>query len=166
MSKFVEKSYRQNQGHYAEHVCTGDLAEHASCWLNADTVDSWRHQRMYSCLDPIIERDMPASWLTIGDGRYGADSRYIRSKGGTASPSDIDDSLLKEANEKGLLDGFYRENAERLSFSSDSFDYVLCKESYHHFPRPMLALYEMLRVAKNGVVFKSEKIKVMLLRAC
>src|SRR5262249_1159034 len=29
---------------------------------------------------------------------------------------------------------------------------VFCKESYHHFPRPMLALYEMLRVARKSVV--------------
>lgn len=32
------------------------------------------------------------------------------------------------------------------------FDFVLCKESYHHFPRPPIALYEMLRVARRGVV--------------
>jgi SAM-dependent methyltransferase len=44
------------------------------------------------------------------------------------------------------------ENAESLSFQDSVFDYVFCKESYHHFPRPMLALYEMLRVAKSGVL--------------
>jgi len=29
---------------------------------------------------------------------------------------------------------------------------VLCKEAFHHFPRPMVALYEMLRVARKAVV--------------
>lgn len=34
----------------------------------------------------------------------------------------------------------------------DAFDYVLCKDSYHHMPRPMIALYQMLRVARRAVV--------------
>jgi hypothetical protein len=43
------------------------------------------------------------------------------------------------------------ENAERLTFRDETFDYVFCKESFHHFPRPYLALYEMLRVARRAV---------------
>lgn len=34
----------------------------------------------------------------------------------------------------------------------NSYDFVLCKESYHHFPRPPIAFYEMLRVANKAVV--------------
>lgn len=37
-------------------------------------------------------------------------------------------------------------------FKNEAFDYVFCKESYHHFPRPMIALYEMLRVARKAVI--------------
>ena len=44
------------------------------------------------------------------------------------------------------------ENAESLSFEDEAFNFVLCKEAYHHFPRPMIALYEMLRVARKAVV--------------
>lgn len=44
------------------------------------------------------------------------------------------------------------ENAEKLSSPNETLDFVLCKESYHHFTRPMLALYEMLRVATKAVV--------------
>ena len=43
------------------------------------------------------------------------------------------------------------ENAEKLNFENQSFDYVFCKEALHHFPRPYVALYEMLRVARKGV---------------
>jgi hypothetical protein len=60
---------------------------------------------------------------------------------------------------------------ESLSFDDFEFDYILCKESYHHFPRPMLALYEMLRVARKGVVLIepndiciSNKLTIMLFR--
>jgi SAM-dependent methyltransferase len=49
--------------------------------------------------------------------------------------------------------GDYRaENAEAIRADADAFDYVLCKEAYHHFPRPPIALYEMLRVARKAVV--------------
>lgn len=44
------------------------------------------------------------------------------------------------------------ENAENLSFIDLSLDYILCKESYHHFPRPYAGLYEMVRVARKGVI--------------
>jgi ubiquinone/menaquinone biosynthesis C-methylase UbiE len=65
--------------------------------------------------------------------------------------SDITDVLLKEAEAIGYISKYQIENAESLSFEDSKFDYVFCKESYHHFPRPMLALYEMLRVAKKGI---------------
>jgi SAM-dependent methyltransferase len=44
------------------------------------------------------------------------------------------------------------QNAEQLTYNDGAFDYILCKESYHHFPRPYAALYEMIRVAKKAIV--------------
>jgi SAM-dependent methyltransferase len=44
------------------------------------------------------------------------------------------------------------ENAEVLSFQDRSFDFVFCKESYHHFQRPIRALHEMFRVARRAVL--------------
>jgi len=124
----------------------------AKSWLNADTVDSWRHQRMYRSIDPLLSCYPTARWLTIGDGRYGNDAHYIQQKGRNALATDISDLLLKEAKEIGYVTDWRKENAESLTFSEEEFDFVLCKESYHHFPRPMVALYEMIRVAKIGVV--------------
>lgn len=43
-------------------------------------------------------------------------------------------------------------NAEKLNYPENEFDWVICKESYHHFSRPPVAFYEFLRVAKKGVV--------------
>ena len=45
------------------------------------------------------------------------------------------------------------ENMEALSYKSSSFDLVFVKEALHHVPRPILGLYEMLRVAKKAVIF-------------
>lgn len=121
-------------------------------WKNSNTVDYWRHERMYHQLDPIIMAYPNSKWLTVGDGRYGTDAHYLNQSGIDALPTDINDECLKLAKEEGFIPGYAVENAEKLSFDDNHFDFVLCKESYHHFPRPMLALYEMLRVAKNGIV--------------
>ena len=122
-------------------------------WKNKKTVDFWRHERMYSCLSPILSSYPSSSWLTVGDGRYGTDANYILSKGEKdVLATDISDTYLKIAYEEGFINKYKVENAEQLSFSNDSFDFVLCKESYHHFPRPMVALYEMIRVARKGVI--------------
>lgn len=124
----------------------------AKTWLNPDTVGAWRHTRFYKSLDPLLRIYPEATWVTVGDGRYGRDANYIREKGLKVLATNISDVLLKEAKEIGYIDAYSQENAENLSFSDREFDFVLCKESYHHFPRPMIALYEMLRVAKKGVV--------------
>ena len=47
---------------------------------------------------------------------------------------------------------YERQNAERLAIDSRSFDLVFCKESLHHLARPVLGLYEMLRVCRQAVV--------------
>lgn len=121
-------------------------------WLNEDTVDYWRHQRMYQSLDPILESDISSSWVTVGDGRYGRDANYIIKKGHDCLATDICDDLLKIAKDKNYISTYQKENAEFLSFQDNTFDYAFCKESYHHFPRPTIALYEMLRVARKGVI--------------
>jgi ubiquinone/menaquinone biosynthesis C-methylase UbiE len=107
---------------------------------------------MYACVDPLLELYPDSEWLTVGDGRFGKDAHYLLSKGHNVVASDISDTLLRVAAAKGYIRDFKAANAESLPFGNGSFDFVFCKESYHHFPRPMLALYEMLRVAKKGAV--------------
>ena len=121
-------------------------------WFESGTVDLWRHLRMFRLLDPFLEEFSGADWLTVGDGTYGTASRYVQKRGSDALPVDINVSLLQLSKEHGLINDYRRENAESLSFPDCSFDFSVCKESYHHFPRPMIALYEMIRVSKKAVV--------------
>lgn len=150
-TSYHELNYQDNTRHYKDFVAGGASEEQARTWLQKDTVDAWRHQRLYGCLDPLL-MDEGATWVTIGDGRFGKDSWYIAEKGREVVATDLDDSLLSAAREMGLIARYSQQNAEALSFADASFDYVFCKDSYHHFPRPMLALYEMLRVASKAVV--------------
>ena len=148
MSDFNTKSYELHKKHFEE--TSGAQLEN---WKRNDTVDYWRHERSYSLMNPLLAAYPEASWLTVGDGRYGTDAHYILGKGmKQVMASDISDTLLIEAKRDGFITDYRTENAEKMTFPDGHFDFVLCKEAYHHFPRPAIALYEMLRVAKKGVI--------------
>ena len=152
MTDFSKLSYESHEKHFLDYASGGDKEKHAKTWFKEDTIDAWRHLRMYKLINPLLELYPDANWLTVGDGRYGKDAHYIEEKGVNVLASDISDVLLKEAKASGYIENYKKENAESLSFSDNEFDFTFCKEAYHHFPRPMIALYEMLRVSRQGVV--------------
>ena len=124
-----------------------------SCYSAPASIDAWRHRRMLATLAPLLEEYPAATWLTVGDGAYGSDAHYLQSHGATATASSLTDGRLSVAQQRGYIRSYCTQNAEALSAADDSYDFVLCKESYHHFPRPPLAFYEMLRVARRAAIF-------------
>ena len=124
-----------------------------------ESIDNWRHTRM---LDTIIEiinyskenkKNLTNSWVTIGDGRFADNAHYLHEKGlNEVISTSITEDNLKYARDNNYIKKFKVENAENLSFQDKSIDFILCKESYHHFPRPPIALYEMMRVAKQAII--------------
>lgn len=149
---FTAPSYRLHERAYDVYSMCGARASHAAAWLERGTINCWRFDRMYACADSLLEAFPGATWLTVGDGRFGMDAIYLQEHGAQSFPTDISGTLLEESKSKGLIRDYRVENAESLSFQDQSFDFVFCKESYHHFPRPMCALYEMLRVARRAVL--------------
>jgi ubiquinone/menaquinone biosynthesis C-methylase UbiE len=148
MPSFTEWSYARHRANGEDASTAGVLEE----VLDDTTADAWRHLRGYEIAE-YVGRGPGETWLTIGDGRYGLDAIRLRRRGAAAVlASSLDEGTLRVARERGLLDAYAVENAEALSFADGSFDWVFCKEAYHHFPRPMVALYEMLRVARAGVI--------------
>jgi len=122
-------------------------------WFNEETVDYWRHQRMYETIRPLAEFFKDGTWVSIGDGRYGLDSvRLEKLFGIHVFPTDLSEEMLKKGREIGLIHNYRVENAEKLGFEDNSFDIVFCKESFHHFPRPIIAIYEMIRVCRFAVI--------------
>lgn len=148
----VEASYISHSTSYEGYGEGETKNDIAKTWLDSDTLNAHRCKKMYQLVDPFIQQFPTAQWLTVGDGRFGCDAIYLKQQGANVTASDLCDKLLIEAHAKGLIDNYSQENAETLSFDDDAFDFVYCKEAYHHFPRPSIALYEMLRVAKQGVV--------------
>ncbi len=121
-------------------------------YTRPDSIDNWRHTRMLDLTRPIWQSYPESQWITVGDGRYGSDAAYLHSRGVNVIATSLTDDKLRYAHEQGRIPAFQAENAEHISLLDNAVDFVLCKEAYHHFPRPPIALYEMLRVARIGVV--------------
>ncbi|WP_158797577.1 class I SAM-dependent methyltransferase [Pedobacter sp. L105] len=150
---FHEESYDRHIEWYNQHFPTAsDKVDYyrKTKAIPENTISVWLQNIFFHCLDPLLS--IPTQhWLTVGDA-YGFDAQYILSKGNSSLATDLNTDFLSVAKEEGIVKEYAAENAEHLSFNDNSFDYVLCKESYHHFPRPYAALYEMIRVAKKGIV--------------
>ena len=94
-----------------------------------------------------------ARWLTVGDYYFGMDAHSLLRRGaGSVLATDIAEKRLKIGKEKGLIHEYKALNADVLDLPSNSVDFAFCKEAFHHFPRPMRSLYELMRVAKRGVL--------------
>jgi ubiquinone/menaquinone biosynthesis C-methylase UbiE len=140
--KFVEKSYQSHQNWYQK----VGREEQLSMLQNAHKRD---YSTCYNYMLPILNPN--DRWFTVGD-CYGTDAGWISPHCKEATATDIRAALMELAQQEGLITSFSKQNAESMTFDDDSFDFAYCCETFHHFPRPYIAVYEMLRCAKKGVV--------------
>lgn len=139
---------------YSRHIDFERVSEIPAHLEKPETIDAWRHVRKYEMLRPLVQSDLNRSWLTVGD--TGADAYALQQIGARKiTASSISDVQLLRVKAQGFLEGIELRavNAEQSGWEDGSVDYVLCKEAYHHFPRPNLAFYELLRIARRAVIF-------------
>jgi 2-polyprenyl-3-methyl-5-hydroxy-6-metoxy-1,4-benzoquinol methylase len=109
-------------------------------------------------LEPFL--DASKTWLTVAD-YNGLEANYLLQQGQNVVASDISDAMLREAKKEGLITEFSKQNVEELTYEDNSFDYVMCKEAFHHFPRAYLGLYEMIRVSRIATILVAEPIDIL-----
>jgi hypothetical protein len=117
-----------------------------------DNDDTRRHHEMLAIGMQLLQPLPIANCLSIGDSRA-RDAAFAKSFFGChAIASDLNTSQLKPA----VLDGFVDEvrdiDVEAIPFADNSVDLIIAKETFHHWPRPFLGLYEMIRVARQAVL--------------
>ncbi len=143
----ASKSHQAHEEHMKKLVHEKD--QRLFVLKNKDCYAYWIHTETLRIMSPLMDRRN--TWLTIGD-YNGFEAQYLLEHGQEAVASDISDTFLKEAKEEGLINAYRKENVERINLEENSFDYVSCREAFHHFPRAYLGLYEMIRVAKKGAI--------------
>ena len=93
------------------------------------------------------------SVLEIGTGN-GADGVMFALKGATYTGVDITEAALEATRRHfdamELRGTFQKENAEKLSFPDNHFDFVYSHGVLHHTPNPQSAINEVYRVLKPG----------------
>lgn len=79
---------------------------------------------------------------------------------------DLSDEMIKIAKAKLSPDiNLFVGDSEHLPFSDETFEVLLCMESFHHYPNPDNVLKEFKRVLKpNGVLFICDMWRVFPLR--
>jgi ubiquinone/menaquinone biosynthesis C-methylase UbiE len=141
--RFIEKSYQTHQNWFQKIEKEEKLA------ILRNTHSTRDNSIRYNHLRPILNPN--DRWFTVGD-CYGTDAKWLSSYCKEVTATDIQKDLIELAQQEGIIKSFSGQNAENMTFADDSFDFAYCCETFHHFPRPYIAVYEMLRCAKKGVI--------------
>jgi ubiquinone/menaquinone biosynthesis C-methylase UbiE len=92
----------------------------------------------------------------------GFDADYWHRLGALVTATDLSGEACKKIKERNPAIVTKVEDAEHLSFANESFDYVIVRAGLHHLPRPLVGLYEMLRVAKEGILVMEAQDSLLL----
>ncbi len=148
--ELFEKQRQHHDMHYRRRLEDGTV----ETWFDLDNnADSWANTICMEDLRGFLEATPQKTFVTIADGNGGKEARFLAALGHEALPTDLSVDVLAEA--RNLISDFSKQDAQNLSFDDGSFDWVLVKEFLHHLPRPYSALYEMLRVSREGAILIS-----------
>ncbi len=110
----------------------------------------------FAALKKLLDRNrvtLDGKKLLVNCCGTGIDVHYIRKQyRPTITVADLSENALEmtlasNPNCEGKVT-----DAEHLSFEDEEFDFSFIAASLHHLPRPMLGLYELLRVARVGTI--------------
>jgi hypothetical protein len=123
------------------------------CACVADDNDDTRRHHAMLAIGMELVRPLPISnCLSIGDSRA-RDAAFAKTFFGChALASDLNTSQLRQAVQDGFVDEVCDVDVESIPFADASIDLMIAKETFHHWPRPFLGLYEMIRVARQAVL--------------
>lgn len=126
----------------------------------ADTLDSksWRNSYLRSAQRQVISRlDAKENihFLDIGCGTGWAVGQVAKlvDRHGQFYGVDLSPKMAEKAQENfGGMSNFHflQANAESIPLDADSFDRIICTNSFHHYLHPDLALREMYRLLKSS----------------
>lgn len=136
-----------------ERYCRYEEDRQPPAWYtDPQSLDAWRAGYSKSMLAPLLAGVPGSTWLTIGDGYFGADANFLITHGVEATASAISGTVLRDAHHRGWIRDWSVQDAQALDYPDDSFDFVLCMEALQHCADPQAGIREAMRVARRGVL--------------
>ena len=153
----IDKNYRAQEENIKKMVDEKQQwffeVKNQDCAAYKFTVESLQY------LDPFL--DPNKTWLTVAD-YNGFEAHYLLQKGlKSVTASDLSDAMLKEAKAEGFITDYSKQNVESMTYAANAFDYVMCKQAFHHFPKAYQGLYEMVRVSTMATILVAEPIDIL-----
>lgn len=142
-----ELSYKAHKNNLKSKIDEND--ERLMHIKNKNCISYQLKKRTLDSLKPFLNsRD---EWLTVGD-YNGLEANYLIENGQKVIASDLTDVFLKEAKNDKLINDYKIINVENIDYPDNSFDYTICKEAFHHFPKAYIGLYEMIRCSRKAAI--------------
>ena len=110
----------------------------------------------------LVGEDLKGKSVLIVCAGNGYESNYFQKKGAIVTATDISEEALKKIAEFNPAIHIELQNAEALSYEDGSFDYVIVRAGLHHLPRPLIGVYEMLRVSKKGILIMEAQDSIVM----
>lgn len=124
-----------------------------------DRTDKGAHaRRLYPHVLAALEDVREGELLDVGCGT-GALARLVLEGGPKRRVTGLDLAPAMVAQARAALDGFgdracvVEGDSDRLPFHDESFDAAYCNDSFHHYPDPGKAAFEVWRVLRPGGLF-------------
>ncbi|EKE26191.1 MAG: Methyltransferase protein [uncultured bacterium (gcode 4)] len=128
-------------------------------WKNAvinekeNTLQRYLWSLMLETWNSLLSTNISGKTLLIICAWSWYDADFWHKKWAIVTATDLSEIACEKIKERNSSINVKIENAESLSYNDNSFDYVIVRAWLHHLPRPILWIYEMLRVAKKWILF-------------
>ena len=143
-----DQKRRQIEYHEKEHY----RADQPRFVDNSHPIVAWlNHYRLRQAVRMMCSPLTGKSVLSVcgGDGQ---EADFFQRQGARVTVVDLSAVALEAARRRNPALRCCRLDAESLAFVDRSFDWVLVRDGLHHLARPLLGLYELERIAREGIV--------------
>jgi len=144
------ENYSESQrGHYSEQYETQEVS---TAYSSDD--DLWEWAKWYPLLeiDDFLATLHRKSLLSVCCGA-GRELGLFKKHGVIATATDLTVEHLFPLMKRGLIDAVAVQDAERLDYPDDSFDYGFVNAGLHHLQHPHAGLCELMRISREAVIF-------------
>lgn len=139
----AQKSHYENQ--YAEQETARDYDPDGDLW-------EWAKWYPLLVLEEFLSTISGKSLVAICCGA-GRELALFGKHGVDVTATDLTIEHLRPLVSEGVIARVDEQNAERLSYEDDSFDYGFVNAGLHHLLHPHAGLNELMRTSKNAAIF-------------